>query len=176
VDTTELQIVHIGPMRVAYFSCVGRRPEGRAWETLLAWADRQALLVPGAQPRFFGFNNPPPSDESAIYGFEVWMTVGDAAEGDELVRITQVQGGAYVAMGATPEELETGAWERFESLLAPWLRENWYEQDRTRQWLQEHIPNLDRLAEFPDLEDKARWVALNLFMPIKPSLDLPDRW
>jgi hypothetical protein len=143
---------------------------------LLAWADQQALLMPGAELRFFGFNNPPPSDESAIYGFEVWMTVGDAAEGDDLVRITQVQGGTYVAMSVTPEELEAGAWERFESLLVPWMQENWYEVDMTRPWLQEHIPNLDRLAEFAGLEDEARWVSLELLKPIKPTVDLPDRW
>jgi hypothetical protein len=159
----------MGPMRVAYYSYVGRDPETQAWDTLLEWAQRQP---PPPRLRFFGFSNPPPSDESAIYGFEAWMTVSDRARGDDAVRITQVQASAYAAMHSTPQALRRGAWKRFEARLDVWMAENYYRIDATRPWLREHIPAVGDLAQLVRLEGDNRWVALELLMPIKPALTM----
>ncbi len=171
MESAKLRIVHMGPMRVAYYSYVGFDPEEEAWGTLLAWADQQGLLARATgRTRFFGFSNPPPTAESSIYGYEAWMTVIGAARADEWVQITQVQGGAYAAMRATPDELLRGAWQRFESLLEPWLAEKRHEIDGTRPWLREHLPAVEDLTQLPSLEGAARWAGLDLLMPIRPFL------
>jgi DNA gyrase inhibitor GyrI len=175
VDTAELRIVHLGPMRVAYFSCVGRRAERQAWDTLLSWADAHGHLATDRPPRFFGFDNPAPTEGSSIYGYEVWMTVSHRASANDSIRITQVQGGTHVSLHVSSHDHPHDAWTRFESLLAPWLAANSYEVDATRQWLREHIPDPDHVADLAKLKSTARWVALDLFMPIKPALNLPPR-
>ncbi|MBC8233597.1 effector binding domain-containing protein [bacterium] len=163
----ELQVVELSPMKVAYYCYVGENPEGPALDTVIKWASKKNLLVEGKCPRFLGFNNPNPSEGNPVYGFEVWMTVDENVEGDDTVKIKEVPGGLYVVMRATPEEFAAGAWKRFDSNLGPWMKANRYQYDGDRQWLEEHIPNLDKVAEFPELGGDLRWLAFDLCVPIK---------
>jgi DNA gyrase inhibitor GyrI len=131
-------------------------------------------------PRFFGFGEPLPVGDDLVYVFEAWMTVAgdetlagdEALAGDETVGVQRVPGGLYAVTTVTPEaNAEGAAWERFEARLDPWMAENGYQYDDTRQWLEAYVPDPDRMARLPELEAGSRWVAIDLCIPIEPAAE-----
>ncbi|MEA3407122.1 MAG: GyrI-like domain-containing protein [Chloroflexota bacterium] len=150
------------PMRVAWYHFEGREPESIAIQTLIDWAARKGLLEDDGPPRFYGFNNPEPQFRNPVYGYEFWMVVGDDVEGDEPVQIKDAPGGLYVVA----KGLEKG-WEWARRHFGFWAEENGYVYDDERQWLEEHIPDRERLSQFPDLEGEERWVSIDVYLPIR---------
>ena len=171
----ELHVEELAPMRVAAYRWVGENPEGPALDELIAWASERGLLVKEKRPRFYGFNNPSPSEGDPVYGFEVWIVideeteVGDDAQGGDAVSAKRSPGGLYAILRTTPEAFFEGAWGRVHKHLGSWLEENRYTYDGDRQWLEGHVPDLDRLAEFPQLDGASRWIAMDICLPIKPA-------
>jgi len=169
MDRPDVWVVELGPTKVATYRCAGEHPKDPALDALIVWASEKNLLAKDRCPRFFGFSDPLPAEDDPVYGFEAWMTVGDDVAGDDTVRIQENPGGLYAVTRATPGEFAGGAaWKRFESHLDPWMEEHRYQYDDTRQWLEERIPDLNRIVEFPELRDQSRWIAFDLWIPIEP--------
>jgi DNA gyrase inhibitor GyrI len=61
MNTINVRIEKLEPMRVASVRVVSEHPEAEAWERLKAWAEPQGLLQNPQQHPVFGFNNPNPS-------------------------------------------------------------------------------------------------------------------
>ena len=162
VKMYEMRIVEFPEtMRVAYYQYIGKNPEDKAMGNIVDWARKNNLLKGDKLPSFFGFNNPNPAGGSLVYGFEGWVTIGDAdVESDGLVGIKTVPGGKYAVVRTKGVE-----WKRFDP-DGNWMKENGYERDRKRQWLEGHIPNPDDLGEGSSGEPG--WIGFDLSVPIKP--------
>ncbi len=162
VKMYEMRIVEFPEtMKVAYYQYIGKNPEDKAMGNIVDWARNNSLLKGDKLPLFFGFNNPNPEEGNPVYGFEGWVVIGDADVGkDGLVGIKTVPGGKYAFMRTKGVE-----WKKFDP-DGKWMKENGYEHDKNRQWLEGHIPNPDDIGEGSSGEP--RWIAFDLGVPIKP--------
>ena len=95
MNTLDVRIVTLAPMRVASFYGFGPSPEFVAWEKLMAWSRPKGMLDGPTQARIFGFNNPNPSAGSPNYGYEFWIEVDPEvtvdAEDEAEVKIVDVR-------------------------------------------------------------------------------------
>jgi DNA gyrase inhibitor GyrI len=107
---------------------------------MAAFADTKGLLGAGSTSRIFGFNNPNPSEGSPNYGYEWWITVGEATEPEGDIRILNFPGGLYaVALFEEPDSdynvSVPAAWQRLDA----WVSQSQY-QPGNHQWLEEATP------------------------------------
>ncbi len=156
----EVKIVELPPMRVASARGFGPSPEPLAFEKMLAWARAHNLLDGPEKPRFFGFNNPSPSTGSPNYGYEVWMTVGPHAEGEQGgdgISIKEVSAGLYAVRRAagSPFEIFPRAWQE----LVTWVEQSPYEMDCQHECLEEQLNVLENPQE--------NEMAFDLYLPVK---------
>jgi len=163
VNMYEMRIVEFPEtMRVAYYQYIGKNPEDKAMGNIVDWARKNNLTKGDKLPQFFGFNNPNPEKGNPVYGFEGWVTIGDrAVESDGLVGIKTVPGGKYAVMRTKGVE-----WKKHDP-DGKWMKENGYEYDKNRQWLEGHIPNPEDMGEGSSGEPG--WIAFDLSVPIKPA-------
>lgn len=156
MNTLDVRIVTLAPMRVASFYGFGSSPELVAWEKMIAWSRPQGLLDGPAPARVFGFNNPSPSAGSANYGYEFWIEAGPEAaierEDEAEVTIVQFDGGRYAVVRCLGVEAIPAAWQA----LVNWLANSRY-QPASHQWLEEHLGPVDGPPE--------EWV-FDLYAPI----------
>jgi DNA gyrase inhibitor GyrI len=134
MNTLDVRIVALGPMRVASVLGFGPSPEAAAWEKLAAWAGPRGLLAEPDRPRIFGFNNPSPSPASPNYGYEFWIEVGPEVESDDQVEAKEFSGGLYAVTRCQGVETITATWKQ----LVAWLAASPYRQAH-HQWLEEHV-------------------------------------
>ncbi len=134
MNTLDVRIVTLDPMRVASVLGFGPSPEPVAWEKLAAWAGPRGLLAGSDRPRIFGFNNPSPSPASPNYGYELWIEVGPEVESDDQVQVKQFDGGLYAVTRCQGVETITDTWKQLVARLAA----SPYRQAH-HQWLEEHI-------------------------------------
>lgn len=151
MNTLDVKIVTLDPMRVASVQAFGPSPELAAWEKLKVWAGPRGLLAGPDRPRIFGFNNPSPSPASPNYGYEFWIVVGSEVHTDDQVEVKQFGGGLYAVTRCQGVETITDTWKQ----LVAWLAASPYRQAH-HQWLEEHI-SVDMLPD--DL-------VLDLYAPI----------
>ena len=145
MNTMQVEIVRLQPMRVATFTGFGVEPEHQAMQKMLDWAQPRGLLGDGAQRRVFGFNNPSPTAASPHYGYEFWLALGDDeagalaadAEGKDM-EIKSYPGGVYAVMRCKGVESITATWRD----LVTWCEDSPYAFGGD-QCLEEHIGNLD---------------------------------
>jgi DNA gyrase inhibitor GyrI len=152
MNTLDVRIVTLAPMRVASVLGFGPSPEAAAWEKLVAWAGPRGLLAGPDRPRIFGFNNPSPSPASPNYGYEFWIEAGPEVQPDDVVQIKEFGGGLYAVTRCQGVETITDTWKQ----LVAWLAASPYRQAH-HQWLEEHI-SVDDVA--PDD------LILDLYAPI----------
>ena len=156
----DVRIVRLEPMRVACASGFGESPEPIAWNKLLTWAETKRLLDDLDSVRFFGFNNPNPSQGSQDYGYEQWITVGPdmTAEGD--VEVKEFAGGLYAVTRCKSIYKIVETWKS----LGAWLEESSHKTGR-HQWLEECVtkPSSAKALEEIPLED----FELDLYCPIQ---------
>ena len=95
MNTLDVKIVHLDPMRVASVLGFGPSPEAAALKKLAAWAGPRGLLAEPGRPRIFGFNNPNPSPGSPNYGYEFWLVVGPEVEATAEAPVLEFEGGLY---------------------------------------------------------------------------------
>ena len=145
-------------MRVASYLYVGEHPEDGAYDGLFKWIARKNLFSSGRQTRFFGFNNPNPTEGNPVYGFEVWVTVTGDVVSDEVITVKDALGGAYALVRT--EGIDS-AWE--------FIHEYSYEYDGERQWLEEHFPDPVSLAQATRVDREPKWIAFGVCLPIKPA-------
>ena len=137
---SEISIVKLPPVRVASAWGFGPSPEGVAWQKLAAYAEPRGLFKAESGSCIFGFNNPNPSEGSPNYGYEFWITVGEASEPEGDIRILNFPGGLYAV--ATFDEPDSdynlsvpAAWQRLDA----WVSQSQY-QTGSHQWLEEAYP------------------------------------
>jgi DNA gyrase inhibitor GyrI len=160
------ETIVFAPMRVALYRYVGERPADGAYDGLFRWIAEKGLLVTAGQPRFFGFNNPSPTEGNPVYGFEAWVTVDDAVESNDVVTIKRVAGGLYAF-------IKTGsidsAWRLVHERFGPWTEAKGYEYDSERQWLEEHFPDPEDLSEAVRIGREPSWIGFGVLLPIRPA-------
>jgi DNA gyrase inhibitor GyrI len=112
MDTVDVRIVTLPPMRVACTSGYGEQPELEAQGKLMGWVAEHHLMDGEQQPRFFGFNNPSPAPGSPNYGYEMWVTVGPEVQADREVSISEFEGGQFAVLRARGVENIYPAWQK----------------------------------------------------------------
>ena len=158
------RVVELGPMKVASYRYVGESPEDGAYEGLISWIASRNVLAKGDRPRFFGFNNPNPTEGDPVYGSEVWMALHTEVKGDDAITIKDVSGGCYAMVRA--ERIEEG-WERVHKEFGSSAEENGCEYNGERQWLEEHFPDPEDLDACARSGREPKWIAFARFSPIK---------
>lgn len=156
MSNIDVRIVKLPSMRVACLNGFGEGPEEMAFEKMKAWATTHNLL--DKPYRLFGYNNPDPSPGSPNYGYDVWITVDEAAQADGEARIMEFPGGLYAVTRLKvekPWEDIPLAWQK----LVKWMETSKYQQGR-HQWLEEHIGPLDKMGS-------AQPFTLDLHLPIR---------
>jgi len=112
--------------------------------------------------RSFGFNNPDPSEDSPVYGYELWVTIPEDFDLPEPFIKKQFSGGMYASISAQMNEIG----ERWESLYHWSTQSERYEGDCSLQWLEEQVMDNETFMseQVPDSEKQ-----LDLLLPIKPK-------
>lgn len=156
---SDVRIVRLEPMRVAYAKGFGTSPEAEAWEKILSWAKEKGLLEKNKETRLFGFNNPEPTPDKPEYGYGQWITVEKDAEPGEGLQIKDFPGGQY-AVVRTKLSTITESWKN----LVEWVQKSKYDFG-PYQCLEECL-GVTGVTGFeggePDLETE-----FDIYMPIK---------
>ncbi len=95
MNTLNVRIVQLEPLRVATAYGFGEGPERIAWDKMIAWLKAKGLWQDGRPRRFFGFDQPSPTLGSPNYGYEVWVTVGPEVQSEGEITVRDVPGGQY---------------------------------------------------------------------------------
>ena len=162
----DIKVVELKPMKVASSHYIGENPEINAIKRLIKWAQSKNALNKNKKYHFFGFNNPNPSKDNPVYGYEVWMPLDDDVEGDDKIRIKEYKGGLFAVIEMTFSDfISNNGWNTFHSAES-WMKENMYEYDSTVQWLEEHIVTKKGIENFMKNNDLSEWL-IGLYMPIK---------
>jgi DNA gyrase inhibitor GyrI len=156
METLNVRIVQLEPMRVASAHGFGAGPEGIAWDKLSRWARQRGLWHDDPRRRYFGFNNPSPSAGSPNYGYESWMTVGPEVESEGEITVKQVPDGLYAVTRIEVKEPGDDIPNQWKQLVA-WVETSQYHHAR-HQWLEETF-----FAEDPDPLN----FTLDLYLPIR---------
>ncbi len=130
MQTIEVRIVRLEPMRVVTVHGFGPEPETIAWGKLREWAAAQGIDL--GQQRLFGFNNPDPAPGSPNYGYEQWMTVGPEAQASGDAQIKEVPGGLYAVTRCAGLPIIGEVWQS----LGRWREGSGYAWGG-HQWLEE---------------------------------------
>lgn len=152
----DIRIIKLRPMKVAYFRAESCSPENDAWKVMRTWV-KENELEDLFSTRYFGFNNPSPTEGNAVYGYEVWVTLGDKTPQEtEDIKIKTFEGGLYAVTNTTGNGDDIPkAWER----LNGWVEQSQYCYGG-HQWLEENI-----------IVDDTSWspekFTLDLYYPLK---------
>jgi len=90
----DVRIIELKPMRVAWYRAISTSPEKDAWDVMLEWVQEQGLWNI-ATTRYFGFNNPSPTQGNSVYGYEVWVTIANGTLGSGDIKVKEFPGGLY---------------------------------------------------------------------------------
>ena len=156
MESLDVRIVTLEPIRVASAHGFGEGPETLAWDKLIAWAKARGLWMDGTPRRYFGFNNPNPMPGSPNYGYETWMTVGPEIETDGEIAVKEFGGGLYAVTRCVVKDPGNDIYATWQKLVG-WVENSPYRHG-THQWLEEHLFTGD-----PDFQD----FTLDLFMPVR---------
>ena len=156
INTNQLKILTLQPQKVVSFHSMGEfigDPETKAFQKLSAWANSRKIFdVPGKH-QLFGFNNPNPTRESKIYGYEFWLTVPQDYD-TGTVKTKHLAGGEYAVLRCLLSKIGP-AWKDLMELIKA---SNEYEADYSRQCLEHSID--PKVTEFEK-------VIMDLYQPIK---------
>jgi len=110
--------------------------------------------------RFFGFNNPSPSEGNPVYGYEMWVTIPDDFIVPEPLVKKQFDGGLYASVSTRMNEIG----ERWR-LLHEWCQSSdKYDVDFSFQWLEECSMDFEKfISDDVDGNEKQ----LDLLEPIR---------
>ena len=148
-----VEIMKLQAMYVATFYGFGERPERIAWDKLLAWAKPLGLLDDPNVHLIYGYNNPPPSDGNAKYGYELLVKVDPDTEPEGDMRIELFYGGLYAVTRCTLANIHKTWMDLYE-----WAAEKGYMHVCT--------PGLERtLSRILDMTDPSTFM-MELYLPI----------
>ena len=110
--------------------------------------------------RYFGFNNPSPTEGNPVYGYEMWVTIPENFTVSEPMMKKNFAGGLYASISTQMNEIG----ERWQALNA-WCEEsNKYDVDFSFQWLEECTMDFETFIS-DDVQDSDK--QLDLLHPIK---------
>lgn len=158
MQTIDVKIVHLDPMRVAVFHGYGPNPEELAWKQMEEWAADRGCFQPTGTARIFGFNNPNPSDATPNYGYELWLTLSDEIEVDSPARVRQFPGGMYAVTHleniVDPGDQIPRAWHA----LYLWVEDSRYKMTDE--------PCLEEDHRRPGMPPDSKW-EMDLYLPVR---------
>ena len=152
----EVRIIELPPMRVASYRAQSMQPENDAWDKLNQWKNDHHINQ-GKQARQFGFNNPNPTEDSSIYGYEVWEEVQSNVTGSDGISIKQFDGGIYAVTTATADEPYLDIPRRWQQLYQWVLDSDLKPADH--QLLEENLPSV--------FDGDGKSFQLDLHFPVK---------
>lgn len=148
-----VRIINLKPFKVAYAKAMGVSPELKAWEILKNWI-KENNIEDTSSTRYFGFNNPSPTEGFNEYGYEVWRLVEKDYEETEDIKFKEFGGGIYLVTTANGVYDIGESWKN----LSTWAEQKCYEHGSS-QWLEEHI-----IVDKDSWDDKMQF---DLYYPIK---------
>jgi predicted transcriptional regulator YdeE len=129
---SNVRIVRLPAMTVASYRAESKTPEDDCSRVFNQFVLENNLHKRDGY-RYFGFNNPSPSDGSPVYGYEMWVTVPDDCEVPKPLVKKQFDGGLYASVSTQMNEIG----ERWQ-LLHNWCTtSDHYDADSSIQWLEE---------------------------------------
>jgi AraC family transcriptional regulator len=129
----DIRIIKLPAFRVASYRAMSKHPEKDAWKVLDKWAQENRLLNEATSSGLFGFDNPGPSKDKPVYGYEVWMRVGaDVVESGD-IKIKDFPGGLY-AVTRTYLPTIGENWQR----MVNWRKKSPYKHG-SHQWLEQPL-------------------------------------
>lgn len=153
---SDIRIIKLRPMKVAYYRAESTSPEQDAWKVMREWV-KENSLEDLFTTRYFGFNNPSPTQGNPVYGYEVWVTLGDNAPSEtDVINFKTFEGGLYAVANTSGNGDDIPkAWDRLH---------NWVEQSQYcyggHQCLEENL-----------IVDDSSWgsekFTLDLYYPLK---------
>ncbi|MGY5879942.1 MAG: effector binding domain-containing protein [Candidatus Thorarchaeota archaeon] len=163
VDFSDIRVVELPPMRVAYVRVISKSPENDAWAKMAAWAEPLGLLANLENHPVYGFNNPNPSPGSKEYGYEFWIRIGPDIEPEGEIRVKEFKGGLFaVATSRLKEEMDAENFKK-EGFLNSWRRlQLWLAQSKDYKLAKN--PGLERSRNPTAPLDE---IVLDLHMPIR---------
>lgn len=147
------------PFRVASYIAYGTSPEDDALSHMRQWAERTGLMNENYGYRLFGFDVAESLKEDGSHGYEVWLSVPDGFECDDMP-VKTVPGGLYAVTTTTIGDIEE-TW----NLFREWLKTGKYDLG-THQWLEEHLPFQEWSRYRSQQECK-----IDLYMPITEKVN-----
>jgi len=130
----DVRIVRLPPMTVASYRAESETPEKDCFEVMIKFILENSLHKSGGF-RHFGFNNPSPSENNPMYGYEIWVTIpADFIVPEPLVK-KQFGGGLYASITTMMGEIG----ERWQHLYHWVTNSEKYDVDFSFQWLEECI-------------------------------------
>lgn len=149
------------PMKVAYYRAYSKTPENDAFQVLQDWAKRTGLTGDETKYRIFGFDTQDSKYGDEVYGYEVWMTIGNEMDiNNEKVKSKMFNGGLYAVTSTTISEI-ANTWDRFRE----WIKISKYGLG-AHQFLEEHLPFNDWGKNKSQGAQK-----VDLYMPLKEKND-----
>jgi DNA gyrase inhibitor GyrI len=151
MNSLNVRIERLEPMRVASVKVVSENPESEAWEKLKAWAEPRGLLKDSVRHPVFGFNNPNPSRDRKEYGYEFWIRVGPDVASEGPVEVKEVAGGRFAVVthrGYPSPQIWKQLWD--------WVQSSGY------RWRKAH--ELERIHNLLAPENE---VMFDLYLPIE---------
>lgn len=144
LNRNEVRVIDLKPFRAVILQKISQTPEKDVWEQTVQFVKKHNLESLHTT-RYFGFDNPSPQSSNPVYGYEMWITVTDDFNCDD-VEIRDIPNGLY-AVTTSFSAAEIG--ERWK-LLNNWVKESEYKTG-DHQWLEEAIV-LDLEVESGDFQ------------------------
>lgn len=135
INTTlgTIRIINLRPMRVASYCAVSEHPEDNAWKVMRDWVNENKLDELFST-RYFGFNNPDPTPGNNVYGYEVWVTVGENVQGNDYINIKEFKGGLYAVATTNVYDI-IQSWQELVKIID---KSDLYKL-ASHRWLEEHL-------------------------------------
>lgn len=131
-ELSNVRIVKLPAMTVASYRAESATPEDDCSKVFNAFVLHNNLHKRDGY-RQFGFNNPSPSENSPVYGYEMWVTVPDKFDIPAPLEKKVFNGGLYASISTNMNEIG----ERWQRLYNWCKNSNQYDVDFSRQWLEE---------------------------------------
>lgn len=129
---SDVRIVRLPAMTVASYRAQSETPEKDCSEVMNKFILENSLHRKSGF-RHFGFNNPSPSENNPVYGYEMWVAIPEDFEVHEPLVKKQFGGGLYASISTKLGEIGD-RWQQ----LYNWAKNNdKYDVDFSFQWLEE---------------------------------------
>ena len=158
-ELSNVRIVKVPAMTIASYRAESATPENDCSKVFNKFVLENNLHKRDGF-RFFGFNNPSPSEGNPVYGYEMWVTVPSDFSVPEPLLKKQFDGGLYASISTQMNEIG----ERWK-LLYDWCKNNdKYDVDLSFQWLEECSMDFETFIS-DQVKDSIK--QLDLLEPIK---------